>query len=270
MAQDKFPLNSNRTDDGGNKLPDNVENIKSIKNPRLIEGINALKEEATPETQSDFINALLNAKLIVPVTMKPKAEDKTKLDVTFSKITNTEGKHFFVSFTDIETLMKSSAPEKSVQVIPVSYMDFSRMLSDPKCPYMGFAINPFTENMVVSKEQIEYINKVLHENGVKDGSRVLVAELKETPAELAELLESYFKKTGNVEKAYILKMKQANEDKLLIIVDYRGDDQEKYLTTLAPNLKPFETESRKILIVGFDSDFSREAVKEKIPFFVNV
>lgn len=248
---------------------ENLKQVQEIANPELIKAMLDMKSENSNQNQQKFIMSLLTAKLIVPVKMTKKADDPTKLQVTFAKLTTNDGTPFFPCFTDIKTLVDSKRYGDEGQVLGVTYNDFEKMLSDPTCPFEGFAINPFTENVIVTKAQIEVIKKLKNSSVPQNGEQVMIADLKEEPEELTKALCAFFKQHKEVEKAYLLALKHTVKENMLVLVDFDGDKKALF-EGLVELLKPFENPEKPFLIMEYNTDFGKQAAVEKVPFYVNV
>ncbi len=243
-----------------------------LKNPDLVAAMREMKKSPKPEpqVQADYINALLRARLIVPVSMSD-AEEENKLQVKFSHITNNKGQKYFMAFTDIETLKKTRSDVDKMQFLGLTYNDFAKMLSDPKCQMEGFAINPFTENMVLGPKQAQAIHAIITAQRVRNGELAVIEEIAELPEELTRPMESYFESRGDVKKAYLMQLRKGEHINLLIVVDteeqdfeaFRNDFNEKLLNELNDENKPF-------VVMSFNEEAGKQATHEKVPFYVKI
>ncbi|MCH5325436.1 MAG: enhanced serine sensitivity protein SseB C-terminal domain-containing protein [Eubacterium sp.] len=244
-----------------------------LKNPELLAAMRELKKSPTPppKVQADYINSLLRARLIVPVAMED-AQEENKLNVKFSHITNKQGKKYFMAFTDIETLKQSSNDVDRMAFLGLTYNDFAKMLSDPKCQMEGFAINPFTENIVIGPQQAHAIKSIVNAQRVKNGELAVITELEDIPEEVTRPLENYFDSRGDVKKAYLMGMRKGEQFNRLIIADVdEGTDFQEFTKDLNEKLlSSTNDEKAPYLVMSFAEETVKHATKEKVPFYVKV
>lgn len=116
------------------------------------------KTNPEPQYQVDYIDNLMEARLLAPVTVTDMSgENENQMKVQFSHLTNPQNEKYFMVFTDMETMQKNINDISKICVIAVTYKDLSAMLSQPKCAMKGFVINPFTENIICGPQQAEVI-----------------------------------------------------------------------------------------------------------------
>ncbi|MCR4897572.1 MAG: SseB family protein [Lachnospiraceae bacterium] len=145
---------------------------ESASNPMLVGAMQLLKAENTPENQKLLTTELLAATLLAPARIFPdpiRNEDGTlsvpeKAQIQFPMLTAADGKKFFVAYTDEASMKKNDGdvtaptPEEFREYhMSINIREFFRMLvtRDPagnENPCSGVVINPFNENIVVSKQ----------------------------------------------------------------------------------------------------------------------
>ena len=256
------------------------QKTRELDNSALLAAIRKLKssEKPTPEDQQAYVEELLKARLIVPVAIDesdPDTQDPSgnKLKVQFSHLANKDNQHFFMAFTDMETLKKSTKENTDkLQLLGVTYNDFATMLSDPKCKMIGFVINPFTENIVCGPNQAQVIGKYITSKKIQSGELSVINELSGIPEEVTRPMEQYFNSRGDVKKAYLLGMRKGNNLSRLIIADvdaesdfaaFAKDFSEKVLKEMNDPKAPF-------LVMSFAEAAAKKATKEKVPFYVKI
>lgn len=143
-----------------------MELKNSVSNPLLVGSIELLKAEDTPEHRNMMINEMMKAKLLSPVIITPEPEvdenGKTQLKpgskLQFPMLTAPDGKQFFMAFTDRSELLKWKQDEQQ-QTFALSFDDYAAMLlkkdnQGNTSPALGFVLNPFGGNIVISKEMV--------------------------------------------------------------------------------------------------------------------
>lgn len=137
----------------------------SVSNPLLVGSIELLKAEDTPEHRNMMINELMKAKLLSPVVITPEPEadenGKTQLKpgskLQFPMLNAPDGKQFFMAFTDRSELVKWKQEQQ--HTFALSFDDYAAMLlkkdnQGNTSPALGFVLNPFGSNIVISKEMV--------------------------------------------------------------------------------------------------------------------
>lgn len=255
------------------------QKTRELNNSALLAAIRKLKESKTPspEDQQAYIEELLKARLIVPVTIDEnntdtQDESDNKLKVQFSHLTNKDNQRFFMAFTDMQTLKKSAKDADKMQLIGLTYNDFASMLSDPKCKMMGFAINPFTENIVCGPNQAQVIGKYITSKKIQSGELTVISELEGIPEDVTRPIEQYFDARGDVKKAYLLGMRRGNSINRLIIADISEDvDFAGFAKDFSENvLKEMNDPAVPFMVMPFAEPAAKKATKEKVPFYVKV
>ena len=140
-----------------------------ITNNELVIAIKLMQDKYTRENHQDFINQMIHARFLCPVLFDPNPEiniagmtqvsDDTK--VLLSSLKNKNGESYLVAYTDNAEADRRKQADNQ-HTIACSYFDFCSILQKENCPYAGFVINPFSENVIVSKNTIEFINKNIH------------------------------------------------------------------------------------------------------------
>lgn len=140
-----------------------------ISNPTLIAAMQIVKHEFSETNMEFFMEELVKASFICPVTVDPVPEvredgsfDMPKgAKISFPMVTNKEGKKLFMAYTDMIELMRWRSDRKQA-VLVFSLADYARMLLEENNPVSGIVINPFGEdNMPVPKELVAIINEKL-------------------------------------------------------------------------------------------------------------
>lgn len=137
-----------------------------VNNSDLIVALKIMQDKLTPETQSDFINQMIHARFLCPALFDPTPEldengvammeDGAK--VMLSSLENQKHEMYLVAFTDLKEAQARKQAENQ-HTVACSYLDFCSIIFKEGSPYAGFVINPFSENIVVSKEIMKNINK---------------------------------------------------------------------------------------------------------------
>lgn len=142
---------------------------KPITNPMLCGTIELLKAENTPEHKKMFVDEMIRATYLSPVVIDPvpQPDETGKVKITsenkvqFPMISAKDGKKFFMAFTDWEELKKWN-PSDNQQTFAMKFDDYAGMLlrkdkdGNPS-PGVGFVINPYSSNVLVTNGMIAQI-----------------------------------------------------------------------------------------------------------------
>lgn len=140
--------------------------MKPITNPMLCGTIELMKAEDTPEHRKMFMDEMVRARYLAPVvvTPKPQPDANGMLKITpehkvqFPMLTNKEGKHVLMAFTDVEELKKWQN-DPAQETFGFTFNDYAEMLlrkdkNGEVSPAIGFIINPFGNSVLVSREMV--------------------------------------------------------------------------------------------------------------------
>lgn len=142
-----------------------MEYNKSVSNPLLIGAIELMKAENTPEHKKMVSDEILKAIYLTPATVTPiPPEGETKLppgsNVQLPVLAASNGKQFFMAFTDTKELKKWK-DEEGQQTLAMSFDDYAMMMfrrdkeGNPS-QVAGLVINPFGANIIVPKEMVAH------------------------------------------------------------------------------------------------------------------
>lgn len=253
---------------------------KKITNHQLLEIVKRLKKASDekvnpePEEQAKYIDALMEAKLIAPVTITDmNGETENQIKVQFSSLTNPQKERYFMVFTDIETMRKNIQDTDKILLIAVTYKDLAAMLASPNCAMKGFVINPFTENIICGPQQSEVIARYINQKRFNNGELTVINEVTGVPETVTKPIIKYFDERKDVKKAYIMNMRKVNQLNRLIIVDYEGEDDKfnDFASDFTDKvLKDINDEKAPFMVMNFNQPAAKQATKEKVPFYVKV
>lgn len=255
---------------------------KPVTNPELLEAIAAMKNDGSSENLDHVINEVMRANFLSPVIITPLPEPdgdgktvlKEETTISFHMITDNADNSYFPAFTDWDELRKWNK-EENVQTLISSFDDYAAMILDKSGPCEGFVINPFGTNIPFSRAMIESLKnqkEKMMENGVSEhtvekDTKVLIGQPGVYPADLVKSVTNYLKTQKNVEKAYLLLMKneEADESSYLLVVDYSGDKNPVF-GGIAKAAEPY-LNGMYLDMVPYDSGFGKNAAENTEPFY---
>ena len=250
-----------------------MEINKPITNPALISTISALQENDTPKTVKCFVRELKKSHFLTPVIISPiPVADETgkavlKTDTTISPLSleNADGDIFLIVFTDWESLRKWRNIEDE-QTMVTSYADICQM-ANAGDKYSGFAINPISENIVITKELIEHYNKsAVQPYTVDKDTKVSIGVPANYPEEMVGAVSAYMKKQKHIKRAYLVLMMKDNEQSFLMIVDFQGDRQATF-GGIASVAVPLLRQGELLDMVPLESGIGADVANGYKPFY---
>ena len=132
-----------------------------VRNDELKYAIDKLKKEPSQENNINFLNEVVNAKLLAPISMDKDPEIDSKsgevvidkdTEIRFEMISNNQGQVFYPVFTDGTELRKVSGENQ--QIMLVNFKDLSTMIEAQREQVAGFVINPKGENMIFPTDMV--------------------------------------------------------------------------------------------------------------------
>ncbi len=140
-----------------------MEYRKSVENPILVGAMTLAREDMTPEHQKLVSEEILKAKFILPAVVDPMPEEGAKepaqgSKVIFPMIKASNGKNYFLAFTDITEYKQWNASDKTTYfaatIEDYGMILFRKNLNNELPNAEGFVINPFSHSVTVPKESV--------------------------------------------------------------------------------------------------------------------
>lgn len=125
-----------------------------IRNPRLVEAMQAMLRNETAKSRSQMAAALMDAHLLSPVERQTLLMEREGpvTRVRFEDIQNTNGDKYYLAFTDMDEYAKWNVDGTHQQALVMTMEDFGNILIREVNDLKGFVINPFGENVSISKD----------------------------------------------------------------------------------------------------------------------
>ena len=252
-----------------------MEINKAIANPAVVAAINSFIKEQTPRHELDMINGLLSARFMSPVIFsEPVIDGKISKNAKIQQymLNNKEGDHFFLAFTDPEAMEKWQKEEKRDFVL-LNLAELLALINHAKEEEIkGVVINPFVQNLTLTKELLLNLPKRQQELLKTVPPRFLLGKPKEEPEELEEALSRYFKKKQKaVQEAWMLMALREGTKKprLMLVVDYEGEpeDAKELFPAIIEEAKAYLKEDEGMDVVRRDGKFAEDVLSKNDPFY---
>lgn len=242
---------------------------KPITNQGLLKAIRVMKKDRNQEQV--FFDELSKAKFLCPAVLDIKSSDKHQdgkivlgegTTISISSLTDQAGNHFLMAFTDWEEVRKWT-DEDNPQMLVIDYNDYQSMILESESQYAGFVINPYGENLVISKELIS--NIVQGESTVKKGESVAIGLPKNHPEEMEQALKEYFDDFKKIKSAYLLWMVRNGEQSYLLVLD-SDEKPEIIYPQIGDVCKPY-LNGEFVDMIPLNSSLGLSATEEQQPFY---
>lgn len=258
----------------GSKLP-----AEKIKNPELLSAIEKMQADGSKENIDAMVNAVMEAKFILPAKVTPTTQARTRngqtvmeqsTQVQFRLLENANKEKFFGVFTDTDELYKWNDTQSSNKVV-TDFDSLAQMVMDPSANVLGFVINPFGKSvtfpkgMVISfKQQRDFMRSKA--NNIEPGTPIQLGEPKEYPIDLMAALINHFSTEDFVNAAYLRMMEQNGQKSYLIVVDFIGNMEETF-DSISKVAKPFLDDEIQLSMMPYSMEFGKSAVRGVEPFY---
>ncbi len=257
-------------------FPENSMEInKATANPAVKAAVEAFIKEQTPRHELDMLTALMRARFMSPVVFSNPVEDgKVPADTKVQQcyITNKDGEHFYIAFTD-EEMMKKWLRDQKFDFVLLNLAQFLALLNREQPEEIkGIVVNPMTHNLTLTKEMLLNLPK-RHQQLLRSvPPRFLLGRPKEEPQQLEDVLSKYFKKKQReVKEAWMLMALREGTKKprLMLVVDYDGvpEDAKELFPAIIDEVKPYLSKDEGMDIVRRDGKFGEDVLAKTEPFY---
>lgn len=132
----------------------NNQSTEHVRNPKLVAAMREMVEHNTEYTRGKMAAALMDAHLLSPVERQTVIAEKSgpSTRIRFEDIQNTQGEKYYLAFTDLDEYAKWNDDENHNSALIMTMEDFGNLLIRNINDLRGFVINPYGENVSISKE----------------------------------------------------------------------------------------------------------------------
>lgn len=242
---------------------------KPVTNPDLVASMNRLKKTYNEGNERDFFHKLVTANFLAPVilTSKPtnnnqKTVPKNGTTIDFLGITNSENESFLPTFSDWEELRKWHKGS-TIQTVVMTFDDYKKMIANSSS-WTGLALNPFGENLVLTKDQMTKISNTAR---IEKDESVIIGIPKDYPRKMVDAIKSCLPKLAQVSSVYLLTMVRNNTDEsYLIVIDADGEENNVF-KEVGNVARKYLNNDEKVDFVSLSDSFGKEVVKDHKPIY---
>ena len=240
-----------------------------IENPKLVQCMHDMKIDESKEGM--FFDELSKAKFLCPAVLDIKSSDESQdgkivlgegTTISMSSLTDQAGNHFLMAFTDWKEVRKWTN-EDNPQMLVIDYNDYQSIILENESKYAGFTINPYGQNIVISRELINNIYS--GEKVMKKGESVAIGLPKDYPEEMVRALKQYFTESKKIKSAYLLWMVRDGEQSYLLVLD--SDEKPEMLYPLIGDICIPHLNGKFVDMIPLNSSLGLSATEEQRPFY---
>lgn len=248
------------------KLKDLISDLRKADNAHFAAVNEAIAEEIA---MNAFMLAVMNTDGAgIENNNDGTATIKKDTVLSFEFLADGKGRTFLPVFTDWDELRKWDKYKDSfVQTLVLSFDDMSAITAGKN----GIAVNPFSDNYVISAENVlsmkrhkEVLTKGFSEEVVKKDTKVQIGDPADYPAEMAEAIRRYAEKNKGIRAIWLKLMIKEGEKSYLLIVD--ADDAPACFNGIGEAANPYIGKGMFLDMVPYNSEFGRKAAAGK-PFY---
>ena len=180
--------------------------------------------------------------------------------VSVISIQDKEKNVYLPAFTDWNEINKWNN-EENLKTIIFTFQDYAKVFLNNK-EMAGLVINPYGENLVLNKQQIQSISS---ECELKSGEKVKIGIPEKYPADMSNALKDYFLAAGYISEAYLLLMLRENNEQSYLLVIETDED----VNNLYPELAKIVTKylGEVIDFISTKEKFGKSAIQGYSPFY---
>jgi len=204
-------------------------------------------------------------------------EDGTKTfkqdtQINFAYLKSGDGQSFLPVYTDWENLKKCL--DYDLDKIKTLVMTFDDIVAVATGSGNGAVVNPFSDNLILVKEQLEHMAKI-KENNTKGGAtqkvigkdtQVQIADPMPVPERLINAISDYAISHREIKALYLKLMKNGDEQSFLIVVDMDGVSQQVY-DGIANVGRPYLPQGMFIDMVRSNTQLGEQIAANSMPFY---
>lgn len=258
---------------------------KPVENPELIALFDrrsalSTSDPAFAQIMNEIFGYIANEAAFLTVihmdkeNIKPTGDGvgvlKKSTSVTFEMLMAPDNSVFIALFTDWENLRKWD--RFATGEVSTMIMTFDQIFGLMRDNVAGIAINPFSDNLIITRPQIFHMKEVkdLNENGhttrvIQEETKVMIGEPKVYPQQMVDAICAYAKTNRNIKAIYLKHMIQGEEQSFLLAVDFKGNRDEVF-GNIARAGQPYLPQGMYIDMIAADSDLFKAASDGK-PFY---
>lgn len=264
-----------------------------LRNP-MSRMMDELRDHPSADLEEKIYNAFASFRFLMPVII-PNEEDlesvteeqvatiKEDGEMQVIPLENEAREKVFPAFTDLYEVNKAGIDlaAKEHYLIEMTFERFEALIETSE-GVSGFAINPFTHNVVIEAPQFAHYHELLLEEEQRQENARLAAEeeaienLEDAEAyqikkgvhneELEKVLSKEMDAQGNVHRAYLLEKEYLDKTHYLVVMDKERDGK-SILGDLRDAAYPVLPDKESLEFLSYTEPEAQEYVKDVTPFY---
>ncbi|MFQ7310005.1 MAG: enhanced serine sensitivity protein SseB C-terminal domain-containing protein [Mediterraneibacter sp.] len=242
---------------------------KPVTNKALLDAIHEMQKDSSKEEL--FFKELVETKFLCPAkSILQEGLSDLNRDIRIGQdsriclisIEDKKSRHFLAAFTDWNEVKKWKENEE-LQAVIMPYEDYRKMICNDSTPYAGMVINPYSENIVLTREVLQ--NIYAKEVKISAGNKVMVGIPKEYPTDMVEELKRKLRTFPDIRSAYLLWMVREKTGSYLLILDAGGKEQ-RWFPVIERICIPY-LRGKILDMTTVNSSFAQAVIKDQKPFY---
>lgn len=129
-------------------------NNEEVRNPELKKVLGYMNENNSFYNRSRMAHLLTEARLLSPIRQEVVLMEKAgpANRIKFEDITDVNGGKFYLAFTDMDEYNKWNEDGSHDHALIMTLQDFGKLLIRNVNDFVGFVINPYGENVCITKK----------------------------------------------------------------------------------------------------------------------
>lgn len=228
---------------------------KPLKNKKLNNIIEQLKNKNTVKSENIFLKFLKKSTLLIPILKN----ENIKLSILDLQLTN--GEKYIPLFTEWVDL-KNFPNFEHIDGWLVNWEDYQKLLLDNPI-WNGVVINPNSYNIILTRKQMG----IIENDTLKKGEKVYTGIPKELPTELIKHLIKVFKHYQYIKKAYLIQIVRENKSPNLLLIIESDVRISTFIKDINNVVKKYLGKNMILNIMPLGDDFSKKAIRDIPPIY---
>lgn len=241
-------------------MNDDIFLKEEIKNDELLKLMHEMRSDRSQEKMLEVLRSAAQAAYAVPVDVNSDGR------YSFHAVSDSKKRKFIVAYSDTSSLITTEIDENQ-KAVKSSFEDLMEVVLNDKLNLDGVVINPGASEVVFGKE---LLNSIKQQMAGDDTVGMCVADPKEYPPRMKEMIENYAKEEPSLNKVYVRLLVSQDKEELrwLLVADtsLEGEQRQYMLDTFKRFMKPY-LDGIDLIVASKDEEYVSEAIKDVKPFY---
>ena len=248
-------------------------------NQILLQAIEALQKEDTPQNRARVLGAVLDAKFVCPVVLTPepprnekgKAIMQPDTKIGLKLLESPENKRFFMAFTCGESFAAWNKEKKNHDVVVNGFDQFAGLLIADKNVVEGVVIDPMSANLTLPKDLIIQLKRQKDRNqglySIAKTDRLVFEDVKKPNEEKMSALNAWCKKKPEVNAAFLRMMFHNGNKNYLLVLDLKEGTEHKPLFDEVSTIAKPHLKNMMLGVTRIQDSLGKKGIENAKPFY---